>query len=664
MKKGLIVGLVLILCFIVNVSAAITIDNVNRYYNLGDTIQTEVSVNPIAEGFLKVDLVCDSSINVFNGLPDDAGKVKIKFPLTSSYIQDAKGSCYFLVGYSNSSEKSTSFEISKLLDITLETTNFVSDPANEVIVSGIVSRLNGNGSNGDITLTVQSLEGNPVFSGKVVDGAFKINFKLGDNTPAKTYNLELHAFEKDSQDRTTSEGTTTANLKINQILKKADIAMVVQTIDPNENLEFKPLLLDQSGEEISDDVKVVIVDSNKNIIFQKTIKSSETSEYKVQSNLSSGYYEIQTSSKNISATKSFYVNEKAIANIEVIGESLFVTNIGNIVYEKDVEVLLNGVSFVKSVKLNVGEQKEFRLTGDGEYDVQASDGETSLSQSGISLTGGVIGVKEIRNGLLALNTPIIWIFFIVIIGAVLLFIFRNELKQKSFAYHVREKFGLGFNNESRPVQSSFGENIKQSYIPIKIPFSGKAEPVLVMEGDKTAVAILVVKIKNKLNESNQESLKQIAELASERKGAVYEKGEYITAIFSPLVTKSYQNELTAVKTAGVIRKAIIDSNHSSAEKIEFGIGIGSGEIINKIDGGVLKFTPLGTLLPTIKKIAEDSKQKVLLSRTAYEKAGSAVKATKQEGNIYQVTGVLDSEKNDKFIKGFLERNNRGKDLLK
>ena len=79
---------------------------------------------------------------------------------------------------------------------------------------------------------------------------------------------------------------------------------------------------------------------------------------------------------------------------------------------------------------------------------------------------------------------------------------------------------------------------------------------------------------------------------------------------------------------------------------------------------MLKFTPLGTLLPTIKKIAEDSKQKVLLSRTAYEKAGSAVKATKQEGNIYQVTGVLDSEKNDKFIKGFLERNNRGKDLLK
>ena len=56
-------------------------------------------------------------------------------------------------------------------------------------------------------------------------------------------------------------------------------------------------------------------------------------------------------------------------------------------------------------------------------------------------------------------------------------------------------------------------------------------------------------------------------MASSRHGAFYEKGEYITIIFSPIVTKSYQNELAAIKTAGAIRKAIIESNHSSVEKI-------------------------------------------------------------------------------------------------
>jgi len=665
MKKSLILGLVVALFLITNISAGISFTQPQQSYNLGDVIETEVSVNPILEGFLKIDLVCDSSINVFNGLPDDAGKVKIKFPLTASYIKDLDGSCYFLAGYPEVSEKSDSFEISKVLDVILDIDKFVSNPSDEIIVSGSVKRLNGNGSNGEVEITIPLLNGdNQTFSGKIVNGIFNINIKLGDNTPAKTYTLNILAYEKDSLDRITSEGTAVGSLKINQILKKADIAMVLQTINPAETLEFKPMLMDQSGEEIIDDVGVVIADSNMNIILQKTVKSSETSEYKVQSNLTSGYYDIKVSSKNISATKKFYVNEKAIANIEVVGDMLIVTNIGNIVYEKDIEVMLNGVSFVKAVKLNIGEQKEFRLSGDGEYDLQASDGEVSISQGGISLTGNVIGVKEIKKGLVALNTPIIWIFFIVILGAGLLFAFRNVLKQKSFAYHVREKFGFKPKNNSGTGQASFGENIKQSYIPIKIPFSNKAEPVLVMDGDKTPVAILVIKIKNKLNDSNKESLKQITELISERHGAVYEKGEYLTIIFSPIVTKSYQNEIAAIKTAGAMRKAIIESNHSSVEKIEFGMGIGSGEIINRVERGILKFTALSNLIPSIKKLAEDSKQKVLLTKLAYEKAGVSVKAVKKEKDVYQVTGVFDAEKNEKFIKGFLERNNRGKDLLK
>ncbi|MEK6935314.1 MAG: hypothetical protein AABW67_00845 [Nanoarchaeota archaeon] len=665
MKKSLILGLVVALFLITNISATISFTQIEQYYNLGDIIETEVSVNPILEGFLKVDLVCDTSINVFNGLPDDAGKIKIKFPLTSSYIKDLEGSCYFLVEYPEISQKSDSFEISRLLDIKLDVEKFVSNPSDEIIVSGNVKRLNGNGSNGEVEITIPLLGGNnQTFSGKIVEGLFRVSIRLNENTPAKTYTLNILAYEKDSLDRITSEGTATGSLKINQILKKADIAMVLQSINPDETLEFKPMLIDQGGEQIIDDARVVITDSNFNKILEKIVKSSETSEYKIQSNLSSGYYGIQVSSKNISANKKFYVNEKAIANFEVVGDMLIVTNIGNIPYEKDMEVMLNGVTFVKSVKLGLGEQKEFRLTGDGEYDLQARDGETSISKGGISLTGNVIGIKEIKKGLVALNTPIIWIFFIVILGAGLLFAFRNVLKQKSFAYHVRERFGFKPKIDSRASQPSFGEGIKQSYIPIKISFSNKAEPVLVMDGNKTPVAVLVIKIKNKLNDSNKESLKQITELISERHGAFYEKGEYLTIIFSPLVTKSYQNEIAAIKTAGAIRKAIIDSNHSSVEKIEFGMGIGSGEIINKVERGILKFTSLGNLIPSIKKLAEDSKQKVLLTKLAYEKAGVSVKAVKKEAGVYQVTGVVDSEQNQKFIKNFLERNNRGKDLLK
>ena len=112
MKKR-ITGIFLVMLFllIVNVSAGIYFTQPEPYYNLGDVLEISVEVEPLLEGFLKVDLVCDGGIiNIFNGIPGDSGVVNIKFPLTFSYIQENSGKCYFLGEYSQESQQSNSFE--------------------------------------------------------------------------------------------------------------------------------------------------------------------------------------------------------------------------------------------------------------------------------------------------------------------------------------------------------------------------------------------------------------------------------------------------------------------------------------------------------------------------------------------------------------------------
>ena len=150
-----IVGFLIVSLFMINlISAGIYFSNPDSYYNLGDIIETGVEVDPILEGFFKIDLVCDGgTVNVFNGLPDEEGKVNIKFPLTFSYIEENSGSCYFYGDYFGLNGKSRDFEISKALDVILDIDSLFIKPGEEFVVSGRANRLNGQGINGEVEIT-------------------------------------------------------------------------------------------------------------------------------------------------------------------------------------------------------------------------------------------------------------------------------------------------------------------------------------------------------------------------------------------------------------------------------------------------------------------------------------------------------------------------------
>ncbi len=678
MKKGLIIlELVLGILLITNVSAGIYFSQPEAYYNVGDTIETNVEVSPILEGFLKVDLICGSGIvNVFNGLPNEEGKANIKFPLTFSYIKENSGKCYFYGEYFELNVKSMEFEISNSLKIILNIDNLVSKPGEEIVVSGTAKRLNGIGINGNVEIDIPLLSlrgdrtetnesvnetqetGNETettsetlvsskgkFYGKVVNGSFSVAFKLEENTPAGDYRIDVNAYEQDSTGRKTSEGLAMANLQISQVLKNIDIALNTQTIDPGKTLEIKPMLLDQAGNSISDEVSVVITNEKDERIFEKITKSDETIQYAVPTNLTAGYYKIEASSGELNSVKTFYINEKAIASFELKNGILIVTSIGNIPYKKDVQVDMNGKPFVKKVDLELAGSQEFKLTGDGEYDIKISDGETEIMGRS-ALTGHAVNVEAVKTGILALNIPIVWIFLIIILGAGLLFLFRNILKKKSFAYpidKIKEKLSR------KPVIGKISE-IEKS----KISFSGKAEQSLVLKGDKNRVAVLCVRFKSPPTKTARKEFENLMQPVYAKKGAVYDREDAIVAIFSPLITKSFKNEVIATKAAESIKTNLQEYNSKFTDKIKFGIGIHSGDIVNKIEDGKLKFTALGNLIPGVNRIADSSDGKILMTKEAYGRVGNEIKAIK-EGDIYEIRRIVDSEKNQEFIDGFLKR---------
>jgi len=726
MKKSLVIlGLMLGILLITNVSAGIYFSQPEQTYNMGDIIVNDINIEPVEEGFLKVDLVCEGdALNVFNGVPVDGG-AHIEFPLTTVYIQNISGVCSFLGYYDGQEKESREFKISRKLNVRLDIDSLFAKPSEQIIVSGTAERLNGEGVDGEVEVRVIGLinniissasdsennetetEGNEttdennetetddettdennetetedeevveiteiydsgVYSGRVSGGKFSVNFTIGKDTPANDYKIEVLVYESDSNGEKTSEGIESANLKVSQVLRGIDIALSEQSLNPGSELSFKPRLLDQSGRNIDGEVSVIIRDEDLNRIFEKIVMSEETINYEIPGNISAGYYELEASNGNISDMKKFYIKEKAIVSFRLENETLIVINTGNVPYNKDIQIELDGKPFVKKMSLELGEIKEFKLTGsDEEYDIKITDGETELVQGGVVLTGNAIGVKELRSGAGAVfKTPIVWIFVIIILGGVVLFIFRNVFKKKSFAYPFKGKFGKKKikdlkieKSEGAGKQSEKGKSKTEKEIqkPGALVAPSQAEQVLVLKGQKNKAAVLVLKIKNKLSKVSKESLEKAIEPIYEKRGAVYEQGDFIYIIYSPLMTRTFKNEVEAAKAAEKIKLVLQEHNKKFKDKIDFGIGINSGDIINKVEDKKLKFTALGNLITNAKRLAESSTEQVLVTKEAYEKGISEIKADKKEikgSEVYEVRNVVDKEKNAQFIKGFLDR---------
>jgi hypothetical protein len=303
--------------------------------------------------------------------------------------------------------------------------------------------------------------------------------------------------------------------------------------------------------------------------------------------------------------------------------------------------------------------------------MQVSDGENEITKQSVSLTGNAVNVKALGGNLL--TTPIIWIFLIIVLGAGVLFLFRNVLKKKSFAYpfknifHRKKTIKLDSKGQvikepekEKPVkekEKSEKKGIFSKKEPEK-PSRNEAEQVLVLKGQKNRATVITLHIKNKISKESKKGLESAIEHVYEKKGAVYERGDNIFIVFSPLMTKSFKNEVRAAKAAEKIMSALKEHNKRFKDKIDFGIGMNSGNIISKFENKKLKFTALGNLIGPSKRLAQASKGQILMTKEIYERGISDIKAEKRKfkgTEVYEVRRIMDNEKNKAFIQGFLKR---------
>lgn len=636
------------------VHAEISISQPKSIYNVGDDLSISISLKSgqNAEGLLKMALVCGNNTNDFYLSPlslnaNQEKRIDANITFNKAFLRDLQGKCVVHVTTPIGDSESQGFEITDRIELTITLNKLNFEAGEQVQLKGTMLKPNAKLFSGFIEL---ALEGTDIKIVRPVNSnQFQVNFTLPENIRSGSYKLQSKVYEKDRNDEITNQGFDETQIAISKVPQKIEIAIATQSVTPGGDISFKVFMYDQANDEVPGDVSVIVKEPENEIIMQKLAKTGELMNFHIENNATAGYWKIEASFQGLSVKRLFYVENQEFANFEIIGDMLYITNKGNTAYRKAVQIAIGDEVEIKELDLEIGEAKKFRLVApDGIYRVSVTDGKETLTLDTVSLTGNAIGVLTEKSGNIFVKYPLVWIFIIIVFGMFILMMFERFSDRKFIAYNVQER---------TPIE------VKKQWTSEGLTLGGvrQAEHALSLNGHKEEAALVALKIKN-MHELSKENLKGIEPYFDEiydKKGVVYTTGEYFVVILTPSITKTFKNNINAVKIARSISEKLHAHNAKFSKKINFGVGLNYGSIIVEPLRDRLKFASVGNALSLAKRIAELSHGEVLLSKDANAHIDSEIKTEKtmKEGvDLYTLKKVTERGDYHGFISRFLERN--------
>ncbi len=666
-------------------SAEIIFSQPKQTYNLGDTLTLSASVNPTedSEGMFSMFLICENGEKQFLMQPLNlpAGKEKkyeLGILLSGTFTGNLRGDCYLKAVYNSETASSQNFIITDKLGVTstLNKRDFL--PGESVKISGTATKSSGK-AEGFAELKVESLDISIL--SEVKSGNFNFNFTIPKNAKSGIYSIVIDAYEKDKTGKI-NEGLSSSEITLEQVATTLNLELSNKTFSLPNKVAIVPRLYDQAGDIMQGEIRLVVENSEGNRVVDKNLQSQEQVELDLLSDSPEGDWKASIYYFNLNSSDYFSVSENMLAEFELSNSTLNVKNIGNVAYAKQIQVKIGENTETIDITLPIGELKKYKLSApDGQYIVDVSDGYSSL-QGSSWLTGNAIKINESSVFSFINRSFFVWVFIIAVFCLLIFTMAKTYSRRNSFSgssssfspptrLRTEKEQNLDSMLSSEkvsrvtPVPSTPVMPVRKAEVPVK-EFARNLTPVkdaehsLVIDGERQSSCMLVISLKNQYEWKEQEfnTLNRAVEIAYDSKGSVHKTDRQVIIVFSPMLTKSYKNETTAIRVASSIARDIEEHNRKFKQRMSVGFGINSGDIAARIEDGKFKYTALGNTLILAKRVAESSNGEVLLSGQAYKNVMSDVKVLKKQGEpeAYVVKEVLDREQHKKFLDSFMKRN--------
>ena len=588
--------------FISLVSAEIIINQQpEELYNMGDIVKTSfkivtpLNLNP--DTFFMVNIFCNGiETNVVkypigDMLTGEQKEFSPPIPLLEDIIGRTTGICKLkailqtLSGTEyDSALTENEFRISDLINVEILSEAEEFNPGEEINIEGEAIKENGDAVKSGI-VELKITEGNSTIFGKqetVKNGYFFLNFSIPTDMKAGQYNVKIKVYQTDSLGKITNKGFANYNLLIKQVPTSLEIFIEDKEIEPGTNLKIKGILRDQTGEKIEANVMLTVKNNKDKIIEQAELKTDEVLEIRILYNEPPLEWTVTAVSNELTTEIDFEILEKEAVEIKLLNNTILITNVGNIAYNKSLLIKIGDESLNIDVYLDVDKSQKYVLKApDGEYEIEISGEEGNLFNGNTLLTGKAIEVKKVLSVMTLMRYPLVWIFIFLVLGFIAFMIFKKGYKKSFFG-----RINIGRKKRKKEPKDNVSKERHFSGESLISGAKNKAQLSLSLKGDKQGVNVVCVKIKN-LKDFNlkkgdfAEVLNSIITTAEGEKAFTYENQNYLFFIVSAIGTRTFKNEKIAINIAEKISKLVEEYNKLAKQKLDLGIGVHYGQIIAK-----------------------------------------------------------------------------------
>ena len=637
------------------VSAQVNLESkLSPVYNLGDTIQFNISVTPnnSSEGSFSIYLSCpNGKTEVYKDylLTGSNFNKQINIPLKYNFIGNLTGECKITYSLSGANYTlSNNFKVSDLINLNLNKESVYS-PGKVVSMNGTAIKEDQKPVNGELTVKIDGNNGSSVLA-KIENGKFSFSFPISENYKSGLHNVSLYAYEKDDSGRITNNAKLLDFFNVGQVPTNLDIVLDNSTIVPGNSLKGKVYLRDQGGDMMNSTAYVAIKNSAGDIIDKINVKTGEEFSYPINYNQAPETGEVAAYSQNIISRIPFTILKNEKVSFSLVNKTLTEENTGNVYYNKTINLTIGNESISLTPSLAVGASEKYLLTAPkGEYKVNVGGVEKT-----VLLTGNAIKIQKISESKISFIKIIVWIFIIIILGFAAYFSYKRARKKKVFAFSQKRK-------AKKPLE------LKQ--IPKEPGITSpkiNADLSLSISGTKQNSPVGCINLKNydelkKLDGGVKETFEKITTLIESEKGVIYENKGNIFYILPPVLTRTFQNEIKILNISEEIKQILEEHNKKFRQKVNFGVGLGFGVIVTSTKDGSFRFMSMGNLMGQTRKLSLASSGGILMSQKFSSRLTSEIKRRKVDVNgteAYRMEGIINKSDHSTFIRGFLERQKR------
>ncbi|PIN96277.1 hypothetical protein COU56_00265, partial [Candidatus Pacearchaeota archaeon CG10_big_fil_rev_8_21_14_0_10_31_9] len=595
MKREALIALILMSLFLINfVSADIfLVSQPKEVYNYGDYLEVILGSDG-SDGKTTIDLVCgQGSMNIYSQYLHLETEIPITFPFSSNFLKGLTGECYLSMDFEGNIKKSSTFLITNKMNVDVKFNREDFFTNENISFTGTASKANKQPVNGAAKINVNKIDLESIVP--VEDGKFSGYILFPEDTKSGEYNMEVYVYET-KDDQTTNFDNKTFSLTVLQMPTSLEISSL-DGVDPGSEMTYSAMLYDQAHDSMEGfPVAINIYDVNSQIIKSILPKTGESSKLIIPKNAPYGQWNMTAESEKIAVNKVFYVRENKEAEFEITNRTLIIRNVGNVPYDKIIQITIGNTTKIQHLNLSTAGSLLLELSApDGIYDVEVNDGDVKANAK-VSLTGNAVDVRSpYDNSALGFMSKgfFAWVFVFIVLGVFIFIFVMKVYKKKSVLFFdgslpkKKEEGKGGVVKLSSPTGPGTPYNKHQiEYV------SSEALPSLVLDGEKQDSSVITLKVRNyeqlKSNRSNAASaIEEAVKEISENRGKIYRKDDSIVGIFAPVITKKFDNEVSAVKVAKKISELLNEHNKRYAHKIDFGIGVNNCHIIASKDRGKL-----------------------------------------------------------------------------